>query len=228
MKKTNKDSKDHKEKPAEESGEDKLKEVVMSRKDYEELQRKGGEKDELWDKYLRLYADYDNSKKLWEKQRQELLKFGNFRILKEFVSIIDEIEAALANLKDHKPEFKEGLNMIYKKIREILSKEGLRPIETEGKIFDPHLHEALFFEERNDLPDHSIIEVIQKGYCYEDKVLRPAGVKVSIKKTENRERKTEEQEAQIESEDQGVEDRESKIENGNQSTDDRAQKAEES
>ena len=158
------------------------------------LRKKAQERDELWDKYTRLYADYENSKKLWERQKQELLKFGNFRILKEFVSIIDEIEAALLVLKSESQEVAQGLNMIHKKIKEVLTREGLQPVDAVGKIFDPHLHEALLFEERDDLPDHSIIEVIQQGYRYEDKLLRPARVKVSLAPGEKEEEITQAQE----------------------------------
>ena len=152
-------------------------------KEYEELKKKAAERDETWEKYLRLYAEYDNSKKLWEKNKAELLKFGNFRILKEFVSVLDEIDAALLNLSDghEDKDHTQGLKMIYKKIKDILLKEGVRPIEAKGKRFDPHLHEALFFEEKDDLEEHTVIEVIQQGYTYEDKVLRPAKVKVSLK-----------------------------------------------
>ncbi|MFC1514985.1 nucleotide exchange factor GrpE, partial [Candidatus Omnitrophota bacterium] len=94
-------------------------------------------------------------------------------------------------------------------------KEGLQPIEANGKKFDPHLHEALFFEEKEALPEHTIIEVIQQGYTYEGKVLRPAKVKVSLKprqkeseRTENREQRTEGKEENIEkreNEDQSAE-----------------------
>ena len=193
MRNKDKNLEGHKEEASRKVKEDLQETATLSKKDLEELQKKACEKEEIWDKYLRLYADYENSRKLWDKQRQELLKFGNSRILREFVSIIDEIEAALSNLKDKHPEFEQGLSMIYKKIKEVLQKEGLKPIESEGKIFDPYLHEALFFEERQDLPEHSIIEVIQKGYFYEDKVLRPAKVKVSIHRgVENKKQSVEE------------------------------------
>ena len=241
MKHRDKDSKVHKEEASKEIKEDIPEEIILSRKDFEELQKKAKEKEEVWDKYLRLHADYDNSRKLWERQKLELLKFGNSRILKEFVSIVDEIEAALSNLKDKHPEFEQGLAMIYKKIKEVLQKEGLKPIESDGKIFDPYLHEALFFEERQDLPEHSIIEVIQKGYYYEDKVLRPSGVKVSVHKSAEDSPpeagppsaegqpasggstfggKTEEKEGH------DIENKENKIVNNNHSAENRAQKTE--
>lgn len=157
--------------------------VSLDQKEYEELKRKAAEKDDTWEKYLRLYAEYDNSKKLWEKNKVELLRFGNLRILKEFIAVLDEIEAALLNMHDeHKDkDHTQGLKMIYAKIKDVLFKEGLRPIEAKDKRFDPHLHEALFFEEREDLEEHTVTEVIQQGYIYEDKVFRPAKVKVSLK-----------------------------------------------
>ncbi len=160
---------------------EKSKEITLSLKEYEELKKAAGERDSFYDKYVRLYADYENSRRIWEKQKQELFKFGNFRILKDFAVVLDELEAALLSLKDKSAEEVKGLKMIYTKIKELLSKEGLNQIEAEKKIFDPHLHEALCFEERDDLEEHSVIEVIQQGYRYGDKLLRPAKVKVSIK-----------------------------------------------
>lgn len=134
------------------------------------------------DKYVRLYAEFANSKKMWEKQKIECLKFGSFNILKDFASILDDIEAATAtlNVEKHK-EYAEGLTMVYKKIKEVLEDHGLQEIETEGKPFDPHVHEALMFEENNDVDEHTVVGVIQKGYAIEGKILRPARVKVSKK-----------------------------------------------
>lgn len=164
------------------AGNEKAKEITLSLKEYEELKKAAEEKDSFYDKYVRLYADYENSRRIWEKQKQELLKFGSFRILKDFAVVLDEIEAALSSLKNKSAEEVQGLKMIYTKIKDLLLKEGLNQVEAEGKIFDPHLHEALCFEERDDLEEHSVIEVIQQGYRYGDKLLRPAKVKVSVKK----------------------------------------------
>ena len=167
--------------------------ITVLKKEFQELEKKAKEKDALWDKYLRLYAEYENSKKAWQKQKEELLKFANFRILKEFVTFLDEIEAALDSLENilDKEKIQQGLEMIHSKFKNFLEKEGLKEIDVEGK-FNPHFHEALFFEERQDLEEHTIIEVIQKGYLYGDKVLRTAKVKVSVKpKKAETERKVE-------------------------------------
>ena len=104
------------------------------------------------------------------------------KILKDFATVLDDIEAATAtlNVEEHK-EYAEGLNMVYSKILGVLKTEGLKEIEAEGKVFDPHLHEALLFEENDELEEHTVVGILQKGYLYEDKVLRPARVRVSKK-----------------------------------------------
>jgi len=149
---------------------DEQQEDTVSRREY----------DALNDKYVRLYADFENSRKLWEKQKLECLQFGSFRILQDFASVLDDIEAALGSLNETQhPEYAKGLKMVYAKIKDVLTKEGLQPIVAEGVAFDPHVHEALMFEERADVPEHTVTVVIQQGYKYGDKVLRPARVKVS-------------------------------------------------
>ena len=87
--------------------------MKISKQEHAELTAKAKERDELWDKYLRLHADYDNAKKVWDKQKSDLLKFGNFRILKEFVTVLDEIEAAFTSLgEEHKDkDHTAGLKM---------------------------------------------------------------------------------------------------------------------
>ena len=108
----------------------------------------------------------------------------------EIASKQQDIEQ-LSNIILDKEKIQQGLEMIHSKFKNFLEKEGLKEIDTQGK-FNPHFHEALFFEERQDLEEHTIIEVIQKGYLYEDKVLRTAKVKVSVKpKKEETEKKVE-------------------------------------
>ena len=154
-------------------------EVVDERTDLEKVTEELAVSNE---KYLRLYAEFENSKKMWEKQKIECLKFGSFNIMKEFSSVMDDVEAAVAtiDIEAHK-EYAEGLNMVYSKLMKVLETNGLKAIEAEGKAFDPHVHEALMFEENNELDEHTVVGVIQKGYMFEDKVLRPARVRVSKK-----------------------------------------------
>ena len=156
---------------------------VKKEKKKTELEIKTEELEVANDKYIRLYAEFENAKKLWEKQKIDCLKFGSFRILKDFATVLDDIEAATVtlNIEEHK-EYAQGLDMVYSKIKGVLDREGLKEIEADGKVFDPHVHEALTFEENDELDEHTVVGVIQKGYMYEDKVLRPARVRVSKKK----------------------------------------------
>jgi len=156
--------------------------VTVTAAEFESLKKRAEATDAVNDKYLRLYADFENSKKMWEKQKAEYLKFGAFNIMKDFSSVLDDIEAANATLnKDAHPEYARGLEMVYTKIRNALSKNGLKEVEAMDKPFDPHMHEALMFTERADVDEHTVVGIIQKGYLYEDKLLRPARVTLSRK-----------------------------------------------
>lgn len=156
--------------------------VTVSAEEFDALKKRAEAADIMNDKYLRLYADFENSKKMWEKQKVEYLKFGAFNIMKEFSSVLDDIEAATATLnKEAHPEYAKGLEMVYTKIKSALSRNGLKEVDATGKAFDPHQHEALMFVERGDVDEHTVVNVIQKGYLYEDKLLRPARVTLSRK-----------------------------------------------
>ncbi len=155
--------------------------IILSLPEYEALKKEAEKAAENWDKYLRLYSEFENSRKMWERQKQELLKFGNFRILKECIGILDELEAALQSLRGVDDHHAHGLEMIYNKMKEMVKNEGVSEIKSLGEIFDPHVHEAIMIEENPEAPENSISNVIQRGYLYEDKVLRSAKVKISRK-----------------------------------------------
>ncbi len=155
------------------------KEISLDEEEYQELKKEAEEKKKVWEKYVRLYAEYENAKKLWQKQKEELLKFSNFRLLKELVSLYDEIKMAFASLVNIDTEHRKGIEMIEKRMQNILEKENVEPIEAKGKRFDPFQHEVMGFEERDDCEENVVLEVLQEGYVYEGKILRPAKVKVS-------------------------------------------------
>ena len=156
--------------------------VTVTAAEFESLKKRAEATDAVNDKYLRLYADFENSKKMWDKQKAEYLKFGAFNLMKDFSSVLDDIEAANATLnKDAHPEYARGLEMVYTKITNALTKNGLKEVDAMNKPFDPHAHEALMFVERADVDEHTVVGIIQKGYLYEDKLLRPARVTLSRK-----------------------------------------------
>ena len=142
------------------------------------------ETQQLQDKVLRLHADFENTRKRLERDRQEFVKFANEGIIIELLNILDDLERTVA-LADSStadwPAFLKGVEMILAHLYDMLKVHGIKPIEAQGKIFDPHFHEALMQTENKDLPEHTVVEELQKGYLLNDRVIRTTKVKVSKK-----------------------------------------------
>ena len=138
------------------------------------------ERTKLADAYLNqlkyLQADFENYKKSVEKEKRELVKLANEKLIKELLTIIDDFERAIDSVKD-KEELR-GVELIYKNILKILEGHGLKKIECLGKKFDPYYHEVVL-KANSDKEDGTIIDELQKGYLLHSKVLRYAKVKVS-------------------------------------------------
>ncbi|MDD4953854.1 MAG: nucleotide exchange factor GrpE [Candidatus Omnitrophica bacterium] len=166
----------------EEKQEDKI--IPLKESDYLKLKEDAAKAGEYWEKILRLQADFENSRKRQEKDRQDFVKFANEGIILELLNVIDDLGRAV-NLAESGHEdlqaFLKGVEMILAHLYEMLKEYGVKAIDSEGKIFDPHFHEALMQEENKDLPEHTIIEELQKGYLLNDRVLRTSKVKVSKK-----------------------------------------------
>ena len=135
---------------------------------------------EYKDKYLRALADGENSRKRLEKDRKEYLEFAVQDLVGELLPVLDNFERALAaSPGSDKDPYRQGIDMIYKQLKEALGKEGLRQIAAKGEVFDPFLHEAVAEEETAAHPDGTILEELQKGYLLKGRLLRPAAVKVA-------------------------------------------------
>jgi molecular chaperone GrpE len=141
----------------------------------------------LRDKYTRVLADYDNTRKRWDREREELFKYAGSAMLKDLLVTADELEQALKIATTHAQdqELLKGIEMTYNNFISILKKNGVTPIETKNKKFDPHLHEIVATRELEGIEDHSILDQVQKGFMLEDKVLRASKVIVGIKKCES-------------------------------------------
>lgn len=158
----------------------------LDKKKEKESEAKVKEYDVLWDKYLRTNAEFENARKRWEREKEDVLKFANYSLLKEVIIILDEMEQALKMVKEHSniDEISKGLEIMYNNFLKVLHKRGFKYIEAKGKKFDPHLHEIVTTKDvDSDDQDHMVLEEIQKGYLLEDKVLRTAKVIVGIKRT---------------------------------------------
>jgi molecular chaperone GrpE len=131
---------------------------------------------------MRLRADYDNLRKRIDRERSEFEFYANFALVGRLLPVMDNLERALA--ADIGPEgpIREGLVMIRQQLSDQLEQDGLRGIETVGQTFDPAMHDAVATEPSDEHPANTVLEELQKGYLFQDRVLRPAMVKVSTGK----------------------------------------------
>lgn len=164
-------------------------EVEISELEKELLELKK-EKSEIYDRLLRKHADFENYRKRIEKDKREFQVYAVSELITELIPILDNFERALAQPEEHAgSDYRKGVELIYRQLKDVLEKRGLRAIETSGEIFDPNFHEAISREERNDLPENTILGEFQKGYFFRDKLLRPAMVTVSFRSEEPEESK---------------------------------------
>jgi molecular chaperone GrpE len=144
----------------------------------DELAALQAERDELFDRLQRLAAEFDNFRKRNARENAALAERANERLVKELIPILDDLGRALEAASEHEEaKLEEGVRLVHRSMSDLLKKEGLAEIETDGK-FDPHVHEALL-SQPSDQEEGSVIEVVQKGYKLGDKVLRPARVVVA-------------------------------------------------
>lgn len=141
------------------------------------------------DKYFRLLAELENTRKRMQKEKTEMTKFAVENVIAEFLGPLDQYEKALSFATDGSEEVKNwalGFEMILTQFKDMLSTQGVTAFESLGKTFDPHSHEALEMVEVEKGPENIVIEECVKGYRSGDRIIRPAKVKVSkLKKKES-------------------------------------------
>lgn len=134
-------------------------------------------------KYFYIAAEMDNYRKRMEREKDNLIKYGNERVLSDLIQIIDNFDRTIEMLKpDQDPKIKNivtGIDMVQKQFIETLGKHGLTPVESIGKIFDPNFHEALAQEYVEGVKPNEIIKEFQKGYTLNGRLLRAAKVVVA-------------------------------------------------
>lgn len=135
------------------------------------------------EKALRAQAEMMNFKRRKEEETSNMLKYANEDVLKSLLPVIDNFERGLMmddnDLADEVSKFLSGFKMIYTSIIEILNKNEVKEIEAEGIEFNPRVHQAVLMEHDENKPHGVVLEVLQKGYMYKDRILRPAMVKVN-------------------------------------------------
>jgi molecular chaperone GrpE len=161
------------------------------------LEQKTKEAAESNDKYLRAYADFENYRKRMQRDLADFRKYANEQLALELLSVVDHLGLALkhaAETGETNEGLRQGVELVYKKFLDVLDKFGVKPFRAEGEPFDPAKHDAVLQVPRPDLPDNTVVQVIQDGYLYYDKILRHAKVGVSKKSSEPA-KKSEENEA---------------------------------
>jgi molecular chaperone GrpE len=146
------------------------------------LEIKEQEAKENYDRLLRVSAEFENYKKRASRDLAELRKFANQSLIKEMLSVIDNLELAMNSTNGHKtidPGLLQGLDMTHKEILKVFEKFNVKPIEAKGQAFDPTFHEAVMQEATDEFDENTVINELQKGYLIHDRLLRPAMVVVA-------------------------------------------------
>tara|TARA_Y100000591_G_C21692390_1_gene623850 strand:- start:199 stop:825 length:627 start_codon:yes stop_codon:yes gene_type:complete len=173
------------------------------KKDDEKLKEKSPEEKvlELEDKLTRTFAEMENQRRRFEKEREEAFEYGGFSFAKEALSVLDNLERSKQILKNDQTlkdttalkKTLEHLEIINKDLLSIFSKNNIKPIESLNKKLDPNFHQAMMEIEDNHNDPGTIVQEIQKGFTIKDRLLRPALVGVS-KRKDNKDEKSQENE----------------------------------
>ena|SRR3990167_761429 len=136
------------------------------------------------DKYLRLLAEMENTRKRLQKEKVETAKFAVENVITEFLVPMDNFEKALnftVNMSSEVSNWAKGFQMILEQFKEVLASHNISSFSSQGQLFDPRFHEALETEETDSHPDGEILQEYAKGYKSKDRTIRPARVKVATK-----------------------------------------------
>lgn len=139
------------------------------------------EKDDLINTLQRLQADFENFRRRTRLEKEELVKYAAEGIVSSLLPVVDNFERALASADSggEAKNFMQGMEMILRQLIQVLSQEGLAPVQALGNPFDPTLHEAVMQVEQENTESNIVIEEIQKGYTLKGKLIRPSMVKVA-------------------------------------------------
>ncbi|RJQ14688.1 MAG: nucleotide exchange factor GrpE [Nitrospiraceae bacterium] len=149
----------------------------------EEIEALNKSLSEANDKYVRLYAEFENYKRFASRQKEDQLKYANESLLKDLLTVIDHLELALQHSSDNETSgpLAEGVQLTLKEIKTTLEKYGLTGIDALNKPFDPSVHHAMSQIESEDAEDNTVVREFRKGYMFKDRVLRASLVGVAKK-----------------------------------------------
>ncbi|HOK56374.1 MAG TPA: nucleotide exchange factor GrpE [bacterium] len=165
-----------------------LREIAKKFKELLKEKEKSDKKiEELNDKYLRTLAEFDNYRKRIEREKRDILKYGNENLILQLIPFDEIFESVLKQI-DRTPSvevIKKGLELLKKEFEKFLENLGVKKIQAKGEKFNPHFHEATGVIETDDFEDGIIVEEEKSGYLYNDRVIKPSMVKVAKRKSKN-------------------------------------------
>jgi len=144
-----------------------------------EVEKLKAERDALLDRLARLQAEFDNARKRAVREQQDFREFAAADVIKNFLPTLDSFERALKSASPDSTDFRNGVELIYRQFQDALQKIGVQPIPAVGQVFDPRVHEAVEMVDSTEVPDHHVLDELQRGYKYKDRLLRPAMVRVA-------------------------------------------------
>lgn len=154
----------------------------------DQIRKLAAEKDELRDTLLRRQADFENYRKRVEKEHQQARHRGVEHVIENLLPVLDAFDNALASASKNASaaEYLKGFELIRRQLWDLLSKQGLVRIESVGKEFNPHFHHAIARVETTEQSDGTIVDELQPGYTFHERVLRPAMVRVAAEPAHSR------------------------------------------
>ena len=156
-----------------------------------EVDQLKAERDALLDRLARLQAEFDNARKRAVREQQEFREFAAAEVIRGLLPALDSFERALKASQNppkqslggasaaEAGEFRNGIELIYRQFQDALLKAGVQPVASVGQPFDPRVHEAIEMVDTTDVPDHHVLDELQRGYKFKDRLLRPAMVRVA-------------------------------------------------
>jgi molecular chaperone GrpE len=153
-----------------------------------ELEAAKAEAQEWRDRCLRKAAEFDNYRKRTDKERADTAMLAKSSVVLELLPALDDCERALESLSaqdvpEGTEQYRDGVELLYKQVRDILHRIGVTPIDAKGQKFDPHLHEAVMTEENSRYEENTVLRELRRGYLLKERLLRPAQVVVSTHPT---------------------------------------------
>lgn len=136
------------------------------------------ERDMLYDRLARQQAEFENLRKRTEREKQDFREFALADTLRAMLPVLDTFSLALRT-EGSSEDLRKGVELIRKQMEDVLLKAGLQPIESLGQPFDPRLHEAIEMVDSTEVADNHVLDELQRGYRYKDRLLRPAMVRVA-------------------------------------------------